>query len=76
MDNYNYPIGADNSSAPWNQKEEKFTRFVSVTISYYDSVELKEGATEEEIREAFNEKINNGEIPSKFDIDELVILED
>ena len=21
MDNYNYPVGADNESAPWNQKE-------------------------------------------------------
>lgn len=32
MDNYNYPMGADNSSAPWNQKDLK-EKDIEVTIS-------------------------------------------
>lgn len=31
MDNYNYPLGADTSMAPWNQKEQKPVE-VEVTI--------------------------------------------
>lgn len=34
-DNYNYPLGADNSSAPWNEKENEPKEFqctVSVTL--------------------------------------------
>lgn len=29
MNNYDYPVGADNESAPWNEK----TKIVNVTIS-------------------------------------------
>lgn len=32
MDNFNYPMGADNSSAPWNQKDLK-EKDIEVTIS-------------------------------------------
>lgn len=36
MDNYNYPIGTDNSYAPWNQKdnpEKEIEVTVSITLS-------------------------------------------
>lgn len=32
MDNYNYPTGADTSSAPWNQEEQE-SELIEVTIS-------------------------------------------
>ena len=32
MDNYNYPAGADISSAPWNQEEQE-SELIEVTIS-------------------------------------------
>lgn len=32
MNNYDYPIGADNKSAPWNEKENS-EREIEVTIS-------------------------------------------
>lgn len=32
MDNYNYPAGADTSSAPWNQEEQE-SEIIEVTIS-------------------------------------------
>jgi hypothetical protein len=34
--NYDYPVGADNSNAPWNEednKERKFDMYISYTIS-------------------------------------------
>lgn len=36
MDNYNYPIGADNADAPWNQAdnpEREIEVLVSITLS-------------------------------------------
>lgn len=36
MDNYNYPIGSDNSNAPWNQeplKSQSVEVVVSITLS-------------------------------------------
>lgn len=39
MDNYNYPEGADNSLAPWNQ-EEQDSELIEVTISQTFSKQL------------------------------------
>ena len=36
MDNYNYPLGADNAEAPWNKKDqipEEIDVLVSITLS-------------------------------------------
>lgn len=36
MDNYNYPVGADNKDAPWNKEEapiKEFDVFISQTLS-------------------------------------------
>lgn len=40
MDNYNYPEGADNSLAPWNQ-EEQDSELIEVTISQTFSKQLE-----------------------------------
>lgn len=40
MNNYEYPLGADNSSAPWRQKENK-PRKVKVTVSQTVSTTLE-----------------------------------
>lgn len=40
MDNYNYPIGADNDLAPWNQ-EENPEREIEVTVSVTLSKTIK-----------------------------------
>lgn len=77
MNNCDYPIGSDTPDAPWNQPLDiKYERFISVTISYYDEVELPPGAEEEQIKEALRQKASDGNFPKNFDIDELVILED
>lgn len=45
MDNYNYPIGADNSTAPWNEKtipEKEIEVTVSITLSKTVKVEVSD----------------------------------
>ena len=77
MNNYDYPLGSDTPNAPWNQSlDVKHKRFVSVTISYYDEVELPPDAEEEQINEAFEEKVRQQDFPKKVDFDEIVILEE
>ena len=39
-DNYNYPLGADNPDAPWNQKENP-EREIEVTVSVTLSKTIK-----------------------------------
>lgn len=72
----NAPLGADEDPrAPWNQPlDVKHKRFVSVTISYYDEVELPSNAEEEQIKEALEEKVRRQDFPKKVDFDEIVIL--
>lgn len=74
----NYPLGAkDDPNAPYNEplnKEHK--RFVSVTISFYDTAYLPEDATEEQIKDELFSHIYNSKIPKEFDIDEFIILDE
>ena len=74
----NAPLGADEDPrAPWNAPlDVKHKRFVSVTISYYDEVELPPDAEEEQINEAFEEKVRQQDFPKKVDFDEIVILDE
>lgn len=74
----NAPLGADEDPrAPWNQPlDVKHKRFVSVTISYYDEVELPSNVEEEQIKEALEEKVRRQDFPKKIDFDEIVILEE
>lgn len=73
----NAPLGSDTPNAPWNQSlDVKHRRFVSVTISYYDEVELPPDAEEEQIKEALEEKVRRQDFPKKVDFDEIVILEE
>ena len=53
MDNYNYPLGADNSEAPWNEAPDTdIEREVSISLSFVASTFIHEDADEEEIKEA------------------------
>ena len=74
----NVPLGANKDPrAPWNAPlDVKHKRFVSVTISYYDEVELPPDAEEEQINEAFHKKVEDAEFPKEFDIDEVVVIDD
>lgn len=74
----NLPLGAaNNPNAPFNEPlNVSRTRFVSVTISYYDTLELPPDATGRQIEEAFIDKANSGKFPKEFNVDEIVILDE
>lgn len=74
----NLLLGASNDPmAPFNEPlDVKYRRFVSVTISYYDEVELPPDAGEEQINEAFHKKVEDAGFPKEFDIDEVVVIDD
>lgn len=74
----NLPLGAaNNPNAPFNEPlNVSCTRFVSVTISYYDTLELPPDATDRQIEEAFIDKANSREFPKEFDVDEIVVLDE
>lgn len=43
MNNYDYPIGADNESAPWNEKDKKPIKqhvVISLTMSIETDIEI------------------------------------
>lgn len=74
----NLPLGAANHpDAPFNEPLNiEHKRFVSVTISYYDIIEAPANSSNDFIEKSFYRKVFNREFPKKFDIDEVVILND
>lgn len=77
MNNYDYPLGSDTPDAPWNAPlNVKHKRFVSVTISYYDEVELPPDAEDKQIEEAIIEKVKRLDFPKKVDFDEVLVIND
>lgn len=45
MDNYNYPLGSDNTSAPWNDKDNPYKEIevtVSITLSKTLKIKVKD----------------------------------
>lgn len=75
----NYPIGAkDDVRAPYNEPlDVKHKRFVSVTLSFYHTVEGHPEMSKKEIKEAVENYIKSKEFSSvPFDIDELIVLND
>ena len=87
MDNYNYPIGADNPDAPWNEVELPTINTevtVSITISKTIKVPVVDYTLDEEgypdlsncdLKQAVS---NSGELPNLKDwsIDEFEIIQE
>lgn len=74
----NLPLGASNDpKAPFNEPlNVKHKRFVSVTISYYDEVELPPDSEDKQIEEAIIEKVKRLDFPKKVDFDEVLVIND
>lgn len=74
----NLPLGAENNpNAPFNEPlNVSRTRFVSVTISYYDTIEAPINSSDDFIEKSFYKKVFDRDIPKEFDIDEVVVLND
>lgn len=58
MNNYDYPLGADNDSAPWNEVTviAEGTITVTVTVPVDDDASCSRGEDEDEIKKAFAER--------------------
>lgn len=75
MDNYNYPIGADNDLAPWNQ-EENPEREIEVTVSVTLSKTIKVKVSDYDIIDSGKDEDDNyfEEVDySNCDLKEVVI---
>lgn len=74
----NYPPGAKyDPTAPYNQPSDIiYERFISLTISYYDTIEASPDLDEEDIKSLFIEKIEEAIKGKEIDIDEIEILDD
>nr|DAP18926.1 MAG TPA: hypothetical protein [Crassvirales sp.] len=74
----NLPLGAANHpDAPFNEPlNTEHKRFVSVTISYYDTVEAPVNSSDDFIEKSFYRKVFDRDIPKEFDIDEVVVMDD
>ena len=69
MNNYDYPIGADNENAPWNEETTETSVTISITMSKsvnlthpkdlnLDSYELKR-LVEEQVMPSFSEEFES-----------------
>lgn len=58
MDNYNYPIGADNDLAPWNQ-EDNPEREIEVTVSVTLSKTIKVKVSDYEVTNSGKDEDGN-----------------
>lgn len=70
MDNYNYPMGSDTSSAPWNQVEYP-EKEIEVTVSITLSKTLKINVDDYEVEEGRDE---DGEYYSDINFDNCDLI--
>lgn len=79
MNNYDYPVGADNESAPWNEKTKKISVTISMTISKSINVKVDTNLNLDkyELKRLVKEQI---ELPTDKDsswyIDDFTVNED
>lgn len=78
MNTGDYPVGAANDpKAPYNEPlDVKHRRCVSLTISYYATVEGSPDMSEEQIRDAIRADVEAGKIPEGFYIDDFYVMEE
>lgn len=60
MDNYNYPIGADNSEAPWNENtctKKEFGVLISQSLSKSTTVHTSDYEEEEDYNDIINQQV-------------------
>lgn len=79
MNNYDYPIGADNNSALWNEKTKTISVTVSMTISKSVNIKVDTNLNIDkyELKKLVEEQI---ELPTDNDnswyIDDFIVNED
>lgn len=75
MNNYDYPAGADNEDAPWNELEYRIPITISITMSTSaEVVGWNPDISGEELKRLVKEQIRLPQDYVDWDIDDFVVI--
>lgn len=75
MNNYDYPVGADNEDAPWNELEYRIPVAISVTLSTTaEVVGWNPDISGQELKRLIEEQIKLPQEYVDWDIDDFVVI--
>ena len=75
MNNYDYPVGADNEDAPWNELEYRIPVTISITISTTaEVIGYSPNISGEELKQLVEEQIKLPQDYLNWDIDDFVVI--
>lgn len=77
MNNYDYPVGADNEDAPWNELEYRIPVTISVTLSTTAIVVgWNPDISGQELKHLVEEQIKLPQEYVDWDVDDFVVIND
>lgn len=75
MNNYDYPVGADNEDAPWNELEYIIPITISITMSTFaEVIGYSPDISGEELKQLVEEQIKLPQEYVDWDIDDFVVI--
>lgn len=75
MNNYDYPAGADNEDAPWNELEYRIPVTISITMSTpAEVVGWNPDISGEDLKQLVKEQIKLPQDYVDWDIDDFVVI--
>ena len=75
MNNYDYPVGADNENAPWNELEYRIPITISITMSTpAEVIGYSPDISGEELKRLVKEQIKLPQDYLDWDIDDFVVI--
>lgn len=75
MNNYDYPAGADNENAPWNELEYRIPITISITMSTpAEVVGWNPDISGEELKRLVKEQIKLPQDYLDWDIDDFIVI--
>lgn len=75
MNNYDYPIGADNENAPWNEIEYRIPVTISITMSTpAEVIGWNPDVSGEELKQLVREQIKLPQDYLDWDIDDFIVI--
>lgn len=75
MNNYDYPAGADNEDAPWNELEYRIPVTISITMSTpAEVVGWNPNISGEELKQLVREQIRLPQDYLDWDVDDFVVI--
>lgn len=75
MNNYDYPAGADNEDAPWNELEYRIPVAISVTLSTTaEVIGWNPDISGQELKQLVEEQIKLPQEYVDWDVDDFVVI--